>query len=484
MSIIVFAGPTITHHDAKQWLPNALYLPPARSGDILRAMRLSPTHIALIDGYFEHTNAVLHKEILYALEQGIQVYGASSLGALRAAELSEFGMIGVGAIATAYANGLTDDAAVTVLHHSEQANYSMQTVPLVTILATLQLLIAQHIIKPSTANIIEQAAAALFYQERTRQNLTTTAYKLNIDQLELKTVNDWIDKHGFYDIKRHDAITLLKQLANRSNTVTNKTTAVNVNRSIFFRTHYKYVMCRPWNNYIPELPLAEKIALKAAEYTEIHRYTIRLAYLLSASFALAMHEQSLTNHADYLGQDATRIAKRFSQVEALLNNTTQITQQTPHDYLLYLMKLAKHNEYQHYKNSSIDDFAANEPIKYRTFFWISRLWWLIEQFAAKRDLHLNPDKLHEFNHSFRTKRGLSSLSDMQEWLAINDFTQSDYCEFLQASMRLHHIVLQNNLDVLGFIDNYEGIWWFQDALHLSTLYASARQAFETTTLNN
>src|SRR3989338_1860747 len=97
---IVYLGPTLSLQEAQQILPDAYYLPPIRCGDILHALRWKPPTILIIDGYFEKTAAVWHKEILAALGQGVQVYGASSMGALRAAELNTFGMIGIGAIYT------------------------------------------------------------------------------------------------------------------------------------------------------------------------------------------------------------------------------------------------------------------------------------------------------------------------------------------------------------------------------------------------
>ncbi|TVT40867.1 hypothetical protein FNH05_23330 [Amycolatopsis rhizosphaerae] len=45
----------------------------------------------MIDGYFHHVPSVQHKEILYAQHQGLMVVGCSSMGALRAAELTDFG---------------------------------------------------------------------------------------------------------------------------------------------------------------------------------------------------------------------------------------------------------------------------------------------------------------------------------------------------------------------------------------------------------
>ena len=93
--VIIFLGPSLSFSEARYIFPNALYLPPIKCGDILHVLRLQPNYIVIIDGYFEKTAAVWHKEILYTLSKGIQVIGSSSMGALRAAELTYFGMLGV-----------------------------------------------------------------------------------------------------------------------------------------------------------------------------------------------------------------------------------------------------------------------------------------------------------------------------------------------------------------------------------------------------
>ena len=55
------------------------------------------------------------------MEEGIQVLGASSMGALRAAELHGFGMIGYGTIFEWYRDGLIDgDDEVALWHEPEE----------------------------------------------------------------------------------------------------------------------------------------------------------------------------------------------------------------------------------------------------------------------------------------------------------------------------------------------------------------------------
>src|SRR5690349_19745459 len=115
--VVVFLGPTLTLAEAKTELPDALYLPPARCGDGLQSLRLSPRALLIIDGTFERTPAVWHKEIGLALERRVPVFGAASMGALRAAEMEDFGMIGIGSIFRDYRDGrLVDDDEVAVIH--------------------------------------------------------------------------------------------------------------------------------------------------------------------------------------------------------------------------------------------------------------------------------------------------------------------------------------------------------------------------------
>jgi hypothetical protein len=113
---IIFLGPSLTRKDARQIL-DAEFRAPAAQGDIFRACAEKPAAIGLIDGVFKDTPTVRHREILWAMSQGIPVFGASSMGALRAAELSGCGMIGVGLIYRWYRRfALLPDDAVAVTH--------------------------------------------------------------------------------------------------------------------------------------------------------------------------------------------------------------------------------------------------------------------------------------------------------------------------------------------------------------------------------
>lgn len=116
-AVHVFAGPTIGPDEVRRMLPGAEVHPPVRHGDLLALHTAPGDTVAVIDGVFFRTGAIRHKELLHLLQHGVSVWGASSMGALRAAELHPFGMRGVGMVYRLYASGVvTGDDEVAVLH--------------------------------------------------------------------------------------------------------------------------------------------------------------------------------------------------------------------------------------------------------------------------------------------------------------------------------------------------------------------------------
>lgn len=216
MTIAVFAGPSLDRADAA--VPGLTYLPPAAEGDIYRAARQEPRAIALIDGYFEAQPAVWHKEILWAMSRGIHVFGAASMGALRAAELWSFGMVGAGTIYRAYRRGaLVDDAEVAVLHGPAELGYPSVTEALVNVRANLSRARAAGVLSPATRRLVLQSAAAIYYKDRTWERILGEAVRCGLAPEEAATLKSWLRSNAI-DLKRCDAgvlIRLLKSLEAR-----------------------------------------------------------------------------------------------------------------------------------------------------------------------------------------------------------------------------------------------------------------------------
>lgn len=202
--ILVFAGPSIDRRTVESRL-DCLCLPPCGQGDIYRAAAQRPSAIAIIDGYFSWIPAVWHKEILWALDRGIHVYGASSMGALRAAELAEFGMVGVGRIFEDYRTGaIDDDSEVALLHGPESVQYQVATLPLVNVRATLAKAVAEGVVTPDLAERLLAMATEIHFSERTLETLFG-------GRPDLLSVRGWWEAHAV-DQKREDALSLLERL--------------------------------------------------------------------------------------------------------------------------------------------------------------------------------------------------------------------------------------------------------------------------------
>ncbi|PTT86423.1 tfuA protein [Pelomonas sp. HMWF004] len=131
--VAVFLGPSLDRASALAVLPQAELLPPVAQGDVLRAVARGCQSLVVIDGVFEQTPAVWHKELLFAMSQGVRVIGAASMGALRAAELDRFGMEGVGWVYRQYAEGLRDDDEVALLHTDAELGYANLSVPMIQV---------------------------------------------------------------------------------------------------------------------------------------------------------------------------------------------------------------------------------------------------------------------------------------------------------------------------------------------------------------
>ncbi|WP_034884360.1 hypothetical protein M728_003691 (plasmid) [Ensifer sp. WSM1721] len=180
------------------------YRPPASQGDVLAAAVEFPKAIVLIDGYFEHVPAVHHKEILWALDQGIPVYGASSIGALRATELSRFGMIGVGRIYESFESGeLERDDEVALVHGPAELHYEPLSEPLVNMRSTLSFAIDAAIVDEDFAETLLNRAKAMFYPERSFGRLLGELDN-QADRVQAERLASWLPG-GRRDQKHIDA---------------------------------------------------------------------------------------------------------------------------------------------------------------------------------------------------------------------------------------------------------------------------------------
>jgi len=161
--IAVYLGPSLEIACARSIL-DAEYLSPIRRGDLAK---LGPEVrcVGIVDGEFYQSLAVSPKEILPLLERGVRVYGASSMGALRAAELYSHGMIGVGKIFEWYRDGLID-ADDEVALTCEAETFRPLSEPLINIRVALREAVHRGLLGKAKADETIEAVRAVYFPDR------------------------------------------------------------------------------------------------------------------------------------------------------------------------------------------------------------------------------------------------------------------------------------------------------------------------------
>jgi len=219
VTALVFLGPSLSVVEASG-ICDAVYLPPAAQGDVYRAVKHhKPRVVAIVDGYFRQLPSVWHKEILWAMGQGVHVLGGASMGALRAAELSHFGMEGVGEIYCAYQSGrfdpfdtaFEDDDEVAVVHGPAEVGYVSASVAMVNMRSTLAQAAREGIIGENTRDGLAVTAKSAFYPKRSyKRLLADAAAQTDPNKSELEAFEEWLPT-GMIDQKRLDARRVLER---------------------------------------------------------------------------------------------------------------------------------------------------------------------------------------------------------------------------------------------------------------------------------
>ncbi len=205
--IVVFLGPSLDREHAEHLLP-ATFFPPAKRGDISAAAAGGARIITLIDGVFFQDDAVGHREILDAIREGIHVIGASSMGALRAAELEVLGMEGVGEIFSLYRDGvLISDDEVALIYDPE--TYVPLSEPLINIRCTLRSAERTGALCHETAEILLGTARSLYFPERTWEVIMArTEDRISRDEWQRLPA---VLSRFMVDRKREDAVLALER---------------------------------------------------------------------------------------------------------------------------------------------------------------------------------------------------------------------------------------------------------------------------------
>ncbi|MEV0599873.1 TfuA-like protein [Streptomyces sp. NPDC050315] len=212
MRTVVFVGPSLPHEEASAHLPDAEFLPPIERGGIgaLMAQKQPPQQIGIIDGKFLQSFSISPKEILRAMDRGVRVYGSSSMGALRAAELDVYGMTGVGTVYAMYASGtLEDDDEVAITFDSESLRPVCE--PMVNIRVATEAALRREVVSEENAELFLKAAKSLYFPQRT-STAALRHLKGVMPEPDRQRLADYLRSSEAPDAKREDAIALLARM--------------------------------------------------------------------------------------------------------------------------------------------------------------------------------------------------------------------------------------------------------------------------------
>jgi TfuA protein len=208
MKPVVYLGMSLPVSEAKKIL-DADYRPPIRRGD-LPQLDERVRIVGIVDGVFLNDCSVGHREIIALLKRGVTVVGGGSMGALRASELSDMGMMGVGKIFQMYSDGeIEGDDEVAVVFNTETNDPLSE--PLVNIRATLALAVEKGIIEAGTSQEILERVRREYYPRRSMTLMLELAKDI-LDPFILGELTDLVQESSV-DLKRKDAIAVLREIA-------------------------------------------------------------------------------------------------------------------------------------------------------------------------------------------------------------------------------------------------------------------------------
>ena len=163
LDIAIYLGPSLDRAEAQSILQTN-YLPPICRGDLAR-LPAETRVVGIVDGEFFQNLAVSPKEVVALLDRGVQVFGAASMGALRAAETWRFGTVGVGEVFRMSRDGILDGDDEVALAYDRET-YTHFSEPLVNIRWGLKMALAAKVIDEPEMNRLIQQMKACYFPDR------------------------------------------------------------------------------------------------------------------------------------------------------------------------------------------------------------------------------------------------------------------------------------------------------------------------------
>ncbi|MET9888320.1 TfuA-like protein [Streptomyces sp. NPDC006430] len=207
--IHLYTGPTLSASEPALAAPGLRVLPPARHGDLFDTAIGAGDTVVLIDGLYHQAPALRHKEIP-AMGRGVTVLGAASIGALRAAELGPYGMVGVGSIYTAYVRGDIDGDDEVAAGQAPDGAFAALTWPLVNLRHVLAMAVDAGVLDGVRAAGLLAALRSVYYPQRTGAAVRAVCRREGEEEFAWWLTRQREQDPHFGDLKRADALAAVR----------------------------------------------------------------------------------------------------------------------------------------------------------------------------------------------------------------------------------------------------------------------------------
>ncbi len=209
MKIKIYTGLSMSKSDLKKLAPNYIFSKPVARTDLKEDIKNGIHIIGLVDGVFLNQLAVSPSEIMDCIRHGIKVFGSSSMGALRAAELDQYGMVGVGDIYNLVKKNedFEDDFLGQTFYEDD---LDKRSTPFIDVYLVLKKLHAENVISKDVMSFAIRKFRNMHYSDRGVPRL--------LDVLSRSRFHDQL-KESFYtrmkkmkSTKQEDAIRLVRTI--------------------------------------------------------------------------------------------------------------------------------------------------------------------------------------------------------------------------------------------------------------------------------
>lgn len=206
----MFVGPTL---NGGAWIAHEIgvkLLPPVKRGDVERLVTTrQPGVMAIVDGQFHQCLSVGHAEIRFAIAEGWQVWGLSSMGAIRACEMRHMGMRGYGEVYEWFCRDddfRDDEVALT---HGPTSPYVALSEPLIHIRVWLQELVKRRLLSAAQEKRLLKELMSMWFGDRTLSRVR--AMVLSVIPDRAREVDETLAGFDQYRLKSHDLSEFLRE---------------------------------------------------------------------------------------------------------------------------------------------------------------------------------------------------------------------------------------------------------------------------------